>query len=164
MGTIPLVPEGEGNTSPGAITGLVTTATVDNRATGSDITLSALQTAAPTGRASVQVTIPLFNEVSIPNATESGSSCRARTECATYLLSVPASNPQVGTFSASGTVYTLPANGDVVYSVNAQAFIPGTAGTPNCTPSSLRTGLVTVSAGTKTPATDLVFTGCAAPF
>jgi len=162
MGTIPLVPERGGNTSPGTIEGLVTTA--DSGATGADVALSALQTATPTGGAPVQVSIPLFEGSTLNIATERGSSCPSRTGCGTYLLSVPASNPQVGTFSASGTVYTSPARGNVTYTVNAQTFIPLTAGTPNCTPSSLRTGLVTVSAGTKTPAADLVFTGCAAGF
>lgn len=158
MGTIPLVPEGGSDTSPGAIEGLVTT--TDGGATDADVALSALQTATPTGGTPVQVAIPLF-EGSTPNiATEGGPGCPPKTGCATYTLIVPASNPMVGTFSPSGTVYASPAGGNVVYSVNAQAFLPDTTGTPNCVPSSLRTGPVTVNAGTITPAATLAFTGC----
>ena len=160
MGTIPLVPEGGSNTAPGAIEGLVTTA--DGGATSADIALSALQIATPPGGAPVPVTIPLFGESTPTIATERGTSCPARTECAIYLLNVPASNPLVGTFSASGTPYAPPASGSAAYSVNAQAFIPSSAGTPNCTPSSLLTEPVTVSAGTLTPAASLAFTGCTA--
>jgi hypothetical protein len=162
IGTIPLVPEHGGHTSPGTIEGLVTTA--DGGATDADIALSALQTATPTGSALVPVTIPLFEGSTPTIATERGASCPARTGCATYLLSVPASNPLVGMFSASGTAYAPPAGGSVVYSVNAQAFLPGSAGTPNCRPSSLHTGPVTVSAGTMTPAASLVFTECTTGF
>lgn len=162
MGTIPLVPERGGNTSPGAIEGLVTTA--DGGATGADVALSALQTVTPPDGVPVQVTIPLF-QGSTPNiATERGSSCPSRTGCATYVLSVPPSHPMVGTFNASGTTYAPPVGGRAAYSVNAQAFIPGTAGTPDCTPASLRIGPVTVNAGTITPAAPLAFTGCAAGF
>jgi Domain of unknown function (DUF4382) len=159
MGTIPLIPARGSTTDPGAIEGLVTTA--DGGATGADIALSALQTATPPGGAPVLMTVPLVGESTPTIATERDASCPARTGCAMYLLNVPASNPLVGTFNASGTAYAPPAGGSVVYSVNAQAFIPGNAGTPNCLPSSLRTGPVTVSAGTLTRAASLAFTGCA---
>ena len=162
MSTIPLAPEGGRDTSPGAIEGLVTTA--DGGATGADIALSALQTATPTRGVVIQVTIPLFEGSTLNVATEPTSSCPRVTACATYMLTVPASNPMVGTFNAAGTAYTPPAGGNVSYSVNAQAFIPGMAGTPNCSRSSLFTPPATVSAGTVTQSAPLAFTGCAAGF
>ena len=124
IGTIPLVRGG--NTPPGVITGQVTTA--DGGATGADIALSALQTATPTGGAPIQVTIPLFAGSPANVATEHTSipRCPGGTACATYMLTVPASNPLVGTFTATGTTYVGPAGGNVFYNVNAQAFIPGT--------------------------------------
>jgi hypothetical protein len=130
IGTIPLVLGGN-TSSPGVMTGLVTT---DGGATGADIALSALQTATPAGGAPLQVTIPVFAESTVNVATErvSGAGCPGSTACATYMLTVPASHPLVGTFTATGTAYAGPAGGNVFYSVNAQAFIPGTGGTPMC--------------------------------
>jgi uncharacterized protein DUF4382/carboxypeptidase family protein len=159
IGTIPLVRGG--NTAPGVITGQVTT---DGGATGADIALSALQTAEPTGFAPIQVTIPLVAESATNVATErtSGSACPEGTACATYVLTVPASLPLVGTFSAAGTTYAGPAGGDVLYNVSAQAFLPGTAGTPDCVPASLVTSPVGVSAGAVSQAGTLAFTACTA--
>lgn len=156
MGTVPLVPEVGSNTSPGVIGGPVTVTTANGGATSADVVLSALQAATPVGGTAVQVTIPLFAGSTLNVAVERGS--------VNYMLSVPASNPMVGTFSPPRTAYAGPATGDVRYSVNAQAFIPGTAGEmPDCSPSSLLIGPVTVSADprmiTNVP---LAFTGCAA--
>ena len=160
IGTIPLVLSG--NTSaPGVITGQITT---DGGATGVDIALSALQTATPAGGAPIQVTIPVFAESTVNVATErtAGSGCPGGTACATYMLTVSASRPLVGTFTASGTTYA-PAGGNVFYNINAQAFGPGTGGTPICSPSSLVTPPVVVRAGDMIQATPLVFTQCTAP-
>jgi hypothetical protein len=161
LGTIPLVPVG----APGVITGLVTTA--DGGATGADVVLSALQTVTRTGSAPTQVTIPTFAGSTTNVATEStaGARCPGGTACATYVLTVPAGNPLVGTFAATGTAYVGPVGGSVFYSVNAQAFIPGTAGTPDCSSSSQSTPAVLVSAGAPpSQAATLAFTGCAAGF
>jgi hypothetical protein len=159
IGTIPLVRAS--HTAPGVITGQVTT---DAGAAGADIALSALQTVTPTGSAPIQVTIPLVAESAANVATErtSGSACPGGTACATYLLTVPASNPLVGTFAAAGTTYAGPAGGDVLYNVNAQAFIPGMAGTPDCSPAGLVTSPVGVSAGAVSQAGALAFTACTA--
>jgi hypothetical protein len=160
LGTIPLVLSG--NTSaPGVITGQVTT---DGSPTGADIALSALQTATPAGGAPLQVPIPVFAESTVNVATEraSGSGCPVGTACATYMLTVPASRPLVGTFAASGTTY-VPASGNVFYNINAQAFGPGSGGAPLCSPSSLITPPVAVRAGDVIQATPLVFTQCTAP-
>jgi hypothetical protein len=160
IGSIPLVLSG--NTSaPGVITGQVTT---DGGATGADIALSALQTATPAGGTPLQVTIPVFAESTVNVATErtSGAGCPGGTACATYMLTVPAGRPLVGTFAASGTTYA-PASGNVFYTINAQAFGPGTAGTPICSPASLVTPPVAVRAGDVIQATPLVFTQCTAP-
>ena len=160
IGTIPLVLGG--NTSaPGVIAGQVTT---DGGPTGADIALSALQTATPAGGAPLQVTIPVFAESTVNVATEraSGAGCPGGTACATYMLTVPASRPLVGTFTASGTTYA-PASGTVFYNINAQAFGPGSGGTPICSPSSMTTPPVAVRAGDVIQATPLVFTQCTAP-
>jgi hypothetical protein len=162
MGDIPLVPEGNG-IQPAEITGQITTST-GSAATTADISLSALQAVAANN--SLIVTIPLFDG-STPNvATATGGTCPNGTDCVSYTLFVPASNPQVGTFRATPpTSYTAPASGDVHYWVNARAFIPGSDPvTKDCSPSSLPTKFdsttqITVSAGA-TVTHDVSFTGC----
>jgi hypothetical protein len=159
MGDIPLVPETAGTQAAG-IGGQITTST-GSVATQVDISLSALQ--AVGGTNPLIVTIPLFAG-STPNVTT--DACTSVTDCVGYTLFVPASNPQVGTFSATPpTSYTPPATGAVLYWVNARAFVPSSDPvTKDCSPSSLPTKFdsttqITVSAGA-TFDHDLSFTGC----
>lgn len=172
MGDIPLTPETGANTAPGEIRGTITTTTSANQATGADIALSALEDATPMTGTAVRVTVPLLGTSTQNVPTEITGGCAPGTKCAAYSLFVPASNPTVGTFSTSGTTYTTPATGDVLYRVNARAFLPGSGSTtPNdCSPSSLTTNLdssgspLKVTAGTFTTAQTLTFTGCEAGF
>jgi hypothetical protein len=166
MGDVPLLPESGDLTSPGTITGLVTTADAGGNPPGADITVHALQAVQLASGPSLQVTIPLFAG-STPNIATEEDACPTGTKCASYTLLVPASNPMVGTFDATGTTYGSPADGAVSYSVNAQAFIPGSGSLPNCTPSTLSTDVgpdgvtpLTVQAGMVTEAETLSFSNC----
>jgi len=50
--------------------------------------------------------------------------------CAQYTLVVPASNPSVGVLAAAGRVtFSAPASGDVLFSVDANAFVAMSGGT-----------------------------------
>jgi len=170
LGNILLVPETGTATTPGEIQGEVSTASATG-ATGSDIALSAFQEATPSGGTATLVTIPL-----LPGSTENVATdallptCASGTKCASYSLFVPASNPMVGTFTTSGTVYATPVVGDVLYRVNARAFVPGSGGTANCSPPSLTTNLdnvgnpLKVTAGASVTAQTLAFTGCTEGF
>lgn len=166
MGDIPLEPQKGLVTSPGAIEGLVTTQDVTSNPTGSDVALSALQRAAPEGASAVLVTVPLFGNSTANVATEVGNTCPLGTACANYRLFVSASNPKLGTFNASGTNYSAPVAGDVFYSINARAFIPGSGSLPNCLASSLITDRkdtgdqLTVTPEGTTTAEPLAFTSC----
>jgi hypothetical protein len=170
MGDIPLTPEAGVSTAPGEIEGQVTTSTSMATATGADVQVSALQTATPVGGTPVLVTVPLFGSSTPLVTTDAGASCPMGTECASYELFVPASNPVVGMFSSGGTTYAPPAAGDVLYSVNALAFVPGTTD-PDCSPSSLTTDkqadgttLLKATAGSPVTAQTLAFTACQAGF
>ena len=160
MGDIPLVPEG-GGTTPAQINGLIT-----STPNPVDISLSALQ--AVGGGNPLIVTIPLFANSTPIETTETGGSCLAGTACADYTLYVPASNPQVGTFSVTpSTSYTAPASAPVYYWINAQAFAPVSGSTTACTSPSLpltfdATTRIVVSAGSITTQ-DFSFTGCDGP-
>ena len=165
LNNFPLVPETASGTGsmPATITGQITSVG-SGGATGADITLSALQQATPTGGSPVQVTIPIFGVISQPptittTTNPSGTACPAGTDCFNYSLQVPASNPQVGTFTSGSITYGAPATGTVTYSIN------GT--TPDCTasaPSPATISSVTVTPGATTSVgTALAFSGCTAP-
>jgi len=119
MGDIPLVREAGG---PATIEGTVTTQT-GTTPTTADVKLVALQAVSGDGFSALKVTVPLF-EGSSPLVVTADSSCPANTYCGDYILVVPASNPQVGTFSTPPTSYEpyVPQYGGVEYYVNARAY------------------------------------------
>lgn len=176
LGDIPLVPEptlaGTTTTpsSPATISGQITTAASGATPTVADISLTALQ---PLGGGNpLIVTVPVFAGSIFTvetSASPSSGSCPTGTDCENYTLFVPASNPAVGTFSASPpTAYSAPASGSTLYWVNAQAFVPMSAssnpGSPDCTPPSLpaafdSTTQLTVVAGATTTQ-NFTFAGC----
>jgi hypothetical protein len=162
LDAIPLVPEGTAPSMPATITGQVTSAG-SGGAIATDVTLSALQEATPTGGTTRLVTIPIFGALMQPptiatSATPDPASpaCPANTMCYNYALAVPASNPQIGTFSSGAVTYAAPAPAPVVYSVNGLA--------PGCTssaPSPPTIGSITVTPGTATNVSAvLAFSGC----
>ncbi len=168
LGDIPLVPESGASTNivPATIHGQVTSSGTGNTATAADITLSALQQATPTGGPSIMVSVPLFPGSTPTVATAAASTCPTNTDCVNYSLLVPASNPSVGTFSSSGTNYSVPVSGNVQYGIDADSFTPDGSNTPDCSPSDVTTSLdvgggpLTVALGVTVTAKTLIFTGC----
>lgn len=163
LGNVPLTPA----LAPASITGMVTTST-GSAATAADLSISALQSIT-VNNASLLVTIPLASQ-SMATATVStaaGAGCPMNTDCANYTLAVPAANPSVGAFMASSNqTPAAPAPGNVAYTIDALAFVPGSAGQPDCSPSEMQTNqtssnapLVAV-AGMPVTASTLTFTGC----
>lgn len=131
MGNLPLyLSPGSANIN-GKVTAVITPPEID-------IDISALQNA----NSSLRVTIPVL-QGSIPTTvtTQSG--------IANYSLLVSAGQPQVGTFSSTGTSYSA-VSGD--YFINTQSS--------NCTQSSQLTGSLSVSPGGNVTAPSIDFTGC----
>lgn len=170
---IPLVAENgsSSTTLPATITGQVTSSNTSNAGTAADVQLSALQQVTISGQSTLQITTPVFGgspsnvqpalSSFTPNVeTANGSGCPTGTACASYTLLVPASNPEVGVWSSSGTSYSRPSPSNVNYTINGEAFVPGSGGTPDCNPSSATTRSFTVSLTTPTTAPTLPFTGC----
>jgi len=147
LGAIPLIAE-VGATAPAVFQGFVT-ATNGAAAGTIDVSLSALQTVPSGATTTLQITIPLQTIpatnttpevdstalVSVSASTSCPTGAPAKANCAQYTLVVPASNPSVGIFSASGFTYSTPATGDVLFTVDARAAVPLSGGTPDCTPS-----------------------------
>ena len=167
VGAIPLIAEtgSAPPAGPGTIEGTVTAA---SGAAGAsvDVVLHPLQAIQLPDATTRKLTIPAEGD-SVSNVTTvSGGTCPAGTDCAQYTLIVPASNPQFGVFSASGTAFSTPATGDVLYSLEAFAFAPMSGGTPICSPARLATDKdsadqpLKVTGGTTTTAKQLDFTGC----
>ncbi len=144
IGEIPMVPETGDSTEPGTIEGEVSTQDTGSNPSTAEISLFPLQDVS--GDGSMLMTIPTFGEstllfTTVPHNETDGPTCTdtTGTNCFNYTLMVPASDPQVGTFSGAETSYA-PANDTeiVEYQVLAEAFVPETEGaTPNCDPSFL---------------------------
>jgi len=152
---------------PASITGQITT-TTGTVGTAADLSLSALQQIT-VGGSTVMITTPLAEQstAAATLTTAPGSGCPVNTDCVDYTLAVPAANPSVGTFTPSGNRTPAPPPGGTVgYSLDANAFVPGSAGATDCNPSNLQTNQtstnapLTVTAGGTVTAATLAFTVC----
>jgi len=147
LGAIPLIAE-IGTTAPAVFEGVVTA--TNGAAEGNiDVSLSAMQTVASGAATTRPITIPLqtitatqltpevdsTGLVSVSSNTTCPNGAPANANCASYTLVVPASNPSVGVFSSAGFSYSVPAAGDVLFTVDARAAVPLSGGTPDCMPS-----------------------------
>lgn len=166
MGNVPLVAEtGLAGTAAATIAGEVTTST-GSAATAADITLSALQQVS-VGSGTLTFTMPLVQQsaATLNVSTAASVSCTANTDCASYSLSVPAADANVGSFAAAGTTYTQ-GTAAVAYSVEGDAAVPSSGGTADCSPATQTTAstsanlTLTVTPGATTQAAILAFTGC----
>jgi hypothetical protein len=163
LGKVPLTPA----LAPASIMGTITTST-GSAGTTADLTLSALQSIMVNG-GNLLVTVPLAAQSASTATlmTAPGMSCPGKTDCTSYTLSVPAANPSIGAFSSSGNQSPAPpATGAVNYTLDAVAFVPGSAGQADCSPSDLQTSQTSsstplqVTLGVSATAATLAFTGC----
>jgi hypothetical protein len=170
VGALPLVAETGTAKGSAKIQGIVTAL---NGTVGADIDVSTsrLQSVTLSGGATRPVTIPPLRGSTSNIAVESAIPCPATGSpigafCAQYTLVVPASNPDVGSFSAGKITFSPPASGDVLYSVAADATKPMSGGAAICSPSSRTTNLDTsgmalkVTASATTTAKEIDFAGC----
>jgi hypothetical protein len=170
VGALPLVAETGTAKGPATIQGIVT-ALNGTAGANIDVTTSALQNVAVSGGPMRPVTIPLLTGSSPNVAVESATPCPVTGApksafCAQYTLVVPASNPEIGSFSSGKITFTPPATGDVLFTVEADATKPMSGGASICSPSSLTTTTDTnsmplkVTASATTTAKELDFAGC----
>jgi hypothetical protein len=178
LGLIPLVAE-TGASGPALLQGFVT-ATTGTAPAQIDAAMVALQTISVPGGTTRQLSIPLESAPATtttpsqastsPLAVASNTACPAgsptNANCAQYTLVVPASNPSVGAFLSSGFTYSVPAAGDVLFSVDAIATMPGSGGATICTPAEHMTSSdangqpLKVLPGTITNVAELDFSVC----
>lgn len=170
VGALPLVAETGTAKGPGTIQGIVT-ALNGTAGANIDVSTSALQAVPLTGSTTRTVTIPLLQSSKSNVAVESAMPCPAMGSpngafCAQYTLVVPASNPNVGSFSSGKITFTTPASGDVLYSVEADATKPMSGGASICSSPSVEINRdsmgmpLKVTAGATTNAKEIDFSGC----
>jgi hypothetical protein len=174
-----------GAAGPAILQGFVTAKTATAGATA-EVTVAALQTINVSASATRQLTIPLQNTqatattpavmsmglISITDSTTCPMGSPTGANCAQYTLVVPASNPSVGVLAPGGFTFSTPAGGDVLFRVDANAFVPMTApvngGKTDCTPSETVTSTdgstppqpLKVTPATTTSVARTDFTGC----
>jgi hypothetical protein len=179
LGVIPLQPE-TGSLAPATLQGFVTAST-GTAAASADVSMSALQTVSFGSPAVMrQLTIPLESIaatkttsavastglVSVSSSTTCPADAPANTNCAQYTLVVPASNPSVGVFNASGFSYSTPAPAPVPFTVDARAAVPNSGGVSDCSPSEImattdiNNATLVVLPATLTTVTRTDFKGC----
>lgn len=163
LGSIPMIAVTGTSTSPGSITGQVTSANATSNGITIDVMLSALQTVN-----SATFTIPAGTQsATLSLATDKPSGCAAD-PCppytATYTMTpLPPVGPTIGAFSVTPpTSYTAGSGTPpATYVVEGQAFQPMSSGTADCTQSKMTTTPVSVNPGTPAAtAPALAFTGC----
>jgi uncharacterized protein DUF4382 len=161
LGNVQMFPTTGTTTGPGSITGTITSANSVPAGTVADFTVSALQQVSASS-GSLTLTIPLAQQSSATATvtTQAGASCASNTDCVSYTLSVPGVNPSVAAFSSSGTSYSAGASGAASYTIEAQAFVPQSGGTTDCTAPVQSTAAVSVTPGQPVQAATLAFTGC----
>jgi len=170
VGGLPLVAETGTVNGPGKIQGIVTAL---NGTVGADVDVStsALQSVSLPGGATRTVTIPLLQGSTSNVAVESATPCPATGSpmgafCVQYTLIVPASNPDVGSFSGGKITFSPPASGNVLYSVEADATKPMSGSAAICSMPSLTTNVDTlgmtlrVTPGATITAKEIDFSGC----
>jgi len=169
VGAIPLVAETGTTPGPATFQGFVTAMTGSAPAT-IDALVSAIQTVPLSGGGILPVTIPAEGNsnanISVASATNCPVSAPANSNCAQYTLIEPASNPSVGNFAVGKVSFSTPAASPVLYSIRADAFVPLSGGTSDCTPSSVMTSLDTLGnplkavTGPPVAPKEIDFSGC----
>ncbi len=163
LGNVPVIAAG----NPATIMGQITT-TTGSTGTAADLQVAAMQSIT-VNNLPVLVTIPLAQQsaATLGLTTVSGSSCPRGTDCASYTFYMAAATPSIGAFvSGQNQTPAPPTLGSANFTVDATAFIPGSAGQPDCSQPELQTSQtlggapLTVIPGVSLTAQKLAFTGC----
>lgn len=150
--------------SSATLSGAVTSQNASNAATVADVQLSVLETI---GTNTYTIPLPPTSgqssaTLAVETAASSGTTtCASGTDCVNYSLQIPFGGPYVGVWSASGSTLTL-GLASASYVVDGNAFVPSSGGTPNCTPSEVKSQAYAFTTGGATTQTvsALAFVQC----
>lgn len=149
VGTVKLAVPSSTATSTATVNGVVTSQNSASPAAGTvaDISLSALETVN-----SSTYTIPLppttaQSSTTLAVETAAGittNTCPAGTDCVNYSMTLPSTGASFGAWSSSGVSLTAGAS-LAAYVVDANAFVPGSGGTADCSPTEVKSQTVTLA-------------------
>ena len=95
--------------------------------------------------------------------TATGGSCATNVDCVSYALYVPSVWPNVATYQSSGSQFSQSTSIPINYTVDAEAEVPGSGGTLDCSPSEMQVN-TTIANGPLTAASGnaatIAFAGC----
>jgi hypothetical protein len=145
------------------VNGTVTSQTAANSGTVADVEIGVLETlnsttfTIPLPPTPAQSSATLVLETAAPGG---GLTCPSNTDCAHYSIAVSSAAANVGAWSSGGTPLT-PNVTLATYTIEAQASVPSSGGTADCSPSDQSTSPFTLSAGGTTITADtLAFAVC----
>ncbi len=146
-GTISLALPAQTATSTATLSGTVTSQSTASAGTAADIQVSALETINSTN-----YTIPLpptstqsSDSLAIETAASTGTlTCPAGTDCANYSMTLPSGGAYVGAWSSAGVSLTAGA-ALASYTVDGNAFVPGSGGTADCNPTEVKSAVTTLA-------------------
>lgn len=151
VGTVKLMVPSATATSTATLKGTVTSQNSAMPAAGTvaDVSLSALETV----NAGIY-TIPLpptsaqsSTTLSVETAASTGTTtCPNGTDCVNYSMMLPSAGASIGAWSSSGVSLTAGATW-AAYVVDGTAVVPGSGGTPDCSPSEVKSQTVTLASG-----------------
>jgi hypothetical protein len=162
------------NTQESLLNGLVNTQNGANPPAGTvvDLQLAALQQLPGNGPTITVPQLPLVAGTAgiastySPDGTyttAAGGSCATNLDCVNYALYVPSAWPNVATYAASGASFSQSTSNPVNYTVDAEAEVPGSGGTLDCSPSEIQVnttvGNAPLTAASGNAAT-IAFAGC----
>ncbi len=157
-------PSAAAPTSTATITGLITSQNSSMAGTIADIQLSTLETVSstiytiPLPPTSTQQAATLTLETA---ATAGTTTCPTGTDCSAYSIQQASGGVYIGAWSASGA--TLAQSTPLAaYTLDAEAFVQSSGGTPDCSPSELQSTAYTLtgSGPYAVAASNLAFTSC----
>ena len=166
-----LIPINMETTSPNTPTTFRGVVTASGGSASIDAAVSALQPVNLQNIGTRMVTIPAeggsnsVSNISIVSNALCPSGVPPNSNCATYTLIEPASNPRVGVFTGGTISYAAPASGVVPYSVRADAFAPLSGGASSCSPATKTTnagasGPLNAIPGATLSVGEIDFSGC----
>jgi hypothetical protein len=149
VGTVSLSVPSVTATSTAALSGTVTSQNSATPAAGTvaDVSLSALETVnsgaytiplPPTSTQS-STTLSVETAASTPTLT-----CPSGTDCVNYSMTLPSAGASIGAWSSSGVSLTAGAS-LAAYIVDGSAFVPGSGGAADCSPTEVKSPTVTLA-------------------
>jgi hypothetical protein len=152
-----------------SLAGTVSAQNTSSAGAVADVELSALETAnaatytipLPPTTTQNSETLNLETAAAVPPATCPAGSPSGTTDCVPYIMNLPSGAVNIGAWASGGVMLTVTTN-FASYAVDGLATVPGSGGTPDCSPSEITTAPPTTLTSTTLNPTglNLAFKSC----